>query len=141
MKKILFVFLDLLSIAFLAGGYAIQYFTKRKLGMVRWVVFKNKQLQEQMPVDVLKYAAAAFVLILAVFTLAGFLKKKAHRKKPDVVMAIFMAALTAGYLGFTILASENSIRSYYLVMPMIGAAALLQVIRNMIAVRTCKYEK
>ena len=67
MKKILFVFLDLLSIAFLAGGYAIQYFTKRKLGMVRWVVFKNKQLQEQMPVDVLKYAAAAFVLILAVF--------------------------------------------------------------------------
>ena len=56
-------------------------------------------------------------------------------------MAIFMAALTAGYLGFTILASENSIRSYYLVMPMIGAAALLQVIRNMIAVRTCKYEK
>ena len=35
MKKIIYTFLDLLTIAFLIGGYVFQYFTRKKLGMLR----------------------------------------------------------------------------------------------------------
>ena len=34
MKKIIYTFLDLLTIAFLIGGYVFQYFTRKKLGML-----------------------------------------------------------------------------------------------------------
>ena len=32
MKKIIYICLDLLTIAFLIGGYAFQYFTRKKTG-------------------------------------------------------------------------------------------------------------
>lgn len=32
MKKIIYTFLDLLTIAFLIGGYVFQYFTRKKTG-------------------------------------------------------------------------------------------------------------
>ena len=46
MKKISYIFFDLLTIAFLIGAYAIQYFTKKKLGMLRWVNYHNMQFQK-----------------------------------------------------------------------------------------------
>ena len=46
MKKIIYIFLDLLTIAFLIGGYAFQYFTRKKLGMLRWVNYQNMQIQK-----------------------------------------------------------------------------------------------
>ena len=45
MKKISYIIFDLLTIAFLIGAYAIQYFTKKKLGMLRWVNYHNMQFQ------------------------------------------------------------------------------------------------
>lgn len=141
MKKVLFIVLDILTIAFLVGGYVIQYFTKRKLGMMRWVVFKNSKWHEKMPLDVLKYAAVAVVLLLVLMVFRGFLKKRAYMSKNDMVMIFVMAALAAAYLGFTMFVSSDTVRAYYLIMPMIGAAALLQVIRNMVVVWTCRDEK
>lgn len=141
MKKVLFVVLDILTIAFLVGGYVIQYFTKRKLGMMRWVIFKNSKWHEKMPLDVLKYAAVAVVFLLALLAIRGFLKKRANMGLINTVMVFVMAALTVVYLGFTMFVSSDTVRAYYLIMPMIGAAALLQVIRNMAAVWTCKDEK
>ncbi len=46
MKKISYIFFDLLTITFLIGAYAIQYFTKKKLGMLRWVNYHNMQFQK-----------------------------------------------------------------------------------------------
>lgn len=141
MKKVLFVVLDILTIAFLVGGYVIQYFTKRKLGMMRWVIFKNSKWHEKMPLDVLKYAVAAVVFLLALLAIRGFLKKRANMGLINTVMVFVMAALTVAYLGFTMFVSSDTVRAYYLIMPMIGAAALLQVIRNIAAVWTCRDEK
>ena len=67
MKKIIYTFLDLLTIAFLIGGYVFQYFTRKKLGMLRWVNYQNMQIQKN-PVT------AAIVLIVLI--IVGYRKKK-----------------------------------------------------------------
>lgn len=91
MKKIIYTFLDLLTIAFLIGGYVFQYFTRKKLGMLRWVNYQNMQIQKNPVYDVLK--------------------------------------------------SIESFLAYYFLMPFLGAATLMQIIRNGIAVGTKKNEK
>lgn len=141
MKKVLFAALDLLSIAFLIGGYVIQYFAKRKLGMVRWLNFHERKVREAIQVDVLKYAAVIAVLILTVIIVRGFMKKRADLGRIDAVMITVLVILTVVYLGFTMFLTIEATPAYFLILPMIGAAVILQILRNAIAVWTCRNEK
>lgn len=141
MKRILFVLLDVLSIALLAGGYIIQYFTKRKLGMLRWVIYTETKIKEMMPVDILKYSAALVAVLLTVILVRSYLKKRKSIGSLDRVMIAFPVILAVLYLGCTLLMTSEVTRAYYLVLPLIGASTLVQLIRSGIAVWMCKDEK
>ena len=123
MKKIIYICLDLLTIAFLIGGYAFQYFTRKKLGMLRWVNYQNMQLQKNHVYDILKYITVAAAMVLIVLIIVGYR-----------ILGII-------YLGITVLKSIESFSAYYFLMPFLGAATLMQIIRNGIAVGTKKNEK
>ncbi len=70
MKKIIYTFLDLLTIAFLIGGYVFQYFTRKKTGD-----HQNMQIQKNPVYDILKYITAA-AMVLIVLIIVGYRKKK-----------------------------------------------------------------
>lgn len=76
MKKIIYIFLDLLTIAFLIGGYAFQYFTRKKLGMLRWVNYQNIQLQKNPVYDIVKYITVAAAVVLIVLIIVDIGRKK-----------------------------------------------------------------
>ncbi len=101
MKKIIYIFLDLLTIAFLIGGYAFQYFTRKKLGMLRWVNYQNMQLQKNPVYDILKYITVAAAVVLIVLSIVGYRKKKELLGKTDFVMIVIMQILGISYLGIT----------------------------------------
>ncbi|MBS4979805.1 MAG: hypothetical protein KHZ72_00310 [Lachnospiraceae bacterium] len=130
MKKIIDVLLDLLTVAFLAGAYIFQYFVKRKLGMVRWVNYKNMTLQEELPLDLLKYAALAIVVILACAVLAGIRKQGGRIEKSERIRAGVLAILAAAYAGVTVFVSAETWNAYYFVMPLLGLAVLMQILRG-----------
>lgn len=140
MKKIIYIFLDLLTIAFLIGGYAFQYFTRKKLGMLRWVNYQNMQIQKNPVYNILKYITVA-AIVLIVLSIVGYRKKKELLGKIDFVMIVIMQILGISYLGITVLKSIESLPAYYFLMPFLGAATLMQIIRNGIAVGTKKNEK
>ena len=140
MKKIIYTFLDLLTIAFLIGGYVFQYFTRKKLGMLRWVNYQNMQIQKNPVYDILKYITVA-AIVLIVLSIVGYRKKKELLGKIDFVMIVIMQILGIIYLGITMLKSIESPPAYYFLMPFLGAATLMQIIRNGIAVGTKKNEK
>ena len=81
MKKIIYTFLDLLTIAFLIGGYVFQYFTRKKLGMLRWVNYQNMQIQKNPVYDILKYITVAAAIVLIVLIIVGYRKKKEWKIK------------------------------------------------------------
>ena len=76
MKKIIYTFLDLLTIAFLIGGYVFQYFTRKKLGMLRWVNYQNMQIQKNPVYDILKYITVTAAIVLIVLILWDIGRKK-----------------------------------------------------------------
>ena len=141
MKRLLYIILDLLTVAFLVGAYVIQYFTKRKLGMLRWMNYQNMQFQKNASYGILKYITVLVALVLIILIIVGYKKRKEMMGKLNLVMIIIMSILEVVYLYVTVLLSTEKIASYYLVMPLIGAAVLMQIIRNGIAVGTKKNEK
>lgn len=130
MKRIQYVLFDLLTLTFLAGAYAFQYFVKRKLGMVRWLNYKNMKFQESMPLDQWKWIAVVLVVLLAVIVIAGCVKNRKKLGKIDWMMQGVMLVLVAVYAGFTLMQSVGTFQSYYFIMPLLGMAALMQVLRN-----------
>ena len=141
MKKLVYILLDLLTVVFMIGAYAVQYFTRKKLGMLRWVNYQNMQIQKNAVYGILKYITVVVAIIFIVMIIAGYKKKKAMMRKLDLVMIVIMSLLGIFYLGITVLKSIEVLPAYYFLMPFVGAAVLMQIIRNGIAVGTKKNEK
>ena len=141
MKKISYIFFDLLTIAFLFGAYAIQYFTKKKLGMLRWVNYHNMQFQKNEVYGIVKYITVVVTIVLIVVIFAGYKKKKEMLGKINLVMIVVMSVLGIVYLGITIFKSIETLPAYYFLMPLFGSATLMQIVRNGIAVGITKNEK
>lgn len=138
MKKILYIISDILIAALLAGAYILQYYAKRKLGMNRWIVFKVSKIKEALPVDTLRYTAAALVIVLVVLLVIKYGMHRREYKKMIFPMVVFMVALGIFYLIFTIGFSQESIRAYYLMLPLIGLCNLVQVIKVFAAMKLCR---
>ena len=138
MKKILYIISDLLIAALLAGAYIIQYFAKRKLGMNRWIVFKISKVKEALPIETLRYAAAAAVLVLAVLLIIVYSRRRKSYQKILLPMVIVTAVLAAVYLLFTLYFTQERIRAYYLMLPLIGLANAVQLGKTFAAMKLCK---
>lgn len=141
MKKVLYIISDLLIAALLAGAYIVQYFAKRKLGMNRWIVFRISKVKEALPIDMLRYVAVAAVLALAVLVLILYGRNRKAYRKILLPMVIVTIVLAAGYLGFTLYFSQERVRAYYLMLPLIGLANVVQLAKTFTAMKLCKVSK
>ena len=101
----------------------------------------NMQIQKNAVYGILKYITVVVAIIFIVMIIAGYKKKKAMMRKLDLVMIVIMSLLGIFYLGITVLKSIEVLPAYYFLMPLVGAAVLMQIIRNGIAVGTKKNEK
>ena len=103
--------------------------------------YQNMQIQKNPVYDILKYITVAVAVVLIVLIIMGYRKKKELLGKIDFVMIVIMQILGIIYLGITMLKSIESLPAYYFLMPLLGAATLMQIIRNGIAVGIKKKEK
>lgn len=69
MKKIGCILTAVIEIAALAGAYIIHYYTERKLGMIRYVNFKNMTWEREYPIEILKTSCVVVILTLTIATL------------------------------------------------------------------------
>lgn len=89
MKKISYIVFIILQIIFAYGIQLLNYFTKKKLGMNRWVVYHNMQISKIFVVDVLKYV----VLAITIFTTIKLVKVNAARMKHSNLLKLDAAIL------------------------------------------------
>lgn len=141
MKKILYIISDILMAALLAGAYMLQYYAKRKLGMNRWIVFKIAKIKDAVPIETMRYAAVAAVLVFAALLALNYGRHRKEYKKVVFLMVIFMAVLAAFYFVLTVCFSQESMRAYYLVLPLIGLCNLVQLIKVLVAMKWCRVHK
>lgn len=136
MKKVIYWIVNLLEIAFLVGAYLVNYFAPRKMGMARFVVYKNMMIEEQYTnLQGMKMLAVGVVILLAIITITLYFTK---RKNVKISMIIVTIIVTVLYCGFTMLNSKDTYVAFYLISPLIGCATLLQILKTLISVMFTK---
>lgn len=137
MRKITGMILDMLTLILLAGAYFIQYFTMRKLGMNRWVMYHQMKYQRLIAVDLWKNAAVLLALVLALLVLRSFCRRK-KRSFGGWLRMVILFLLVIFYAGFTAVVSMEKMRSYYLMLPLIGLSVVIQTARMCMVVWNCE---
>ena len=137
MKKLGYVLMVLLEAAALAGAYIINYLTNKKMGMARWVIYKNQGWERDYPMDTLKTAVMAVLILLTILVFLFFLKRKREAGKLLISMNVVMILLTLLYVSYTVISSRETMRAYYFLSLLFGIAAAVQILKTGAAVLMC----
>lgn len=124
MKKAIPIIFYIIEALLGVGAYVIYYLTRRKMGMARHVVYLNNKWKQAYPVERIRAGVIICILILAVIALLLLLREKDARFR--ILNLALTAALAAGFLGFTLLNSVETMRDYYQLCIVLSVQALLQ---------------
>ena len=138
MNKVFYVIAAILQIILLAGIYVVNYFTQKKMGMIRYVIYKNGVFEKSYPIEKLQYISIIVFIILMILVLGFYIKRKSKLNKSVLNMNIVMIVLTSAYAGFTLLYSTEDFRAFYFMSLMLGVATLIQIIKTFLSVFLCK---
>lgn len=139
MKKAGYILAVVLEVAALAGAWIVNYFATKKMGMARYVIYKNQKWGREYPLELIRNIVIAAVVICTVLALIVFIKKKV-KSKFILTMNVVMAALTAVYTGYSLISSTETMRAYYFISLLLGIAAIAQVIKTGVANLLCGEE-
>ncbi|MBL4934278.1 hypothetical protein JK636_00745 [Clostridium sp. YIM B02515] len=131
LKKIFYWISIILQVLFVIAAYVIQYFSMKRMGMMRYVVFKNHEWEAQYPITALKYAAIIFLIILCVAAILYVKTKKGNYIKDKKALPMLLAGivLTLIFVLFTLIFSTGNYRSYYFTSLILAIITLIQHIK------------
>lgn len=132
MKKALYILVSVFEAAFLAGAYLIQYFTRRKMGMARYVVYKNRVWELKYPMELMQYAVMGVIFILTVILTVLYIRYKGQRSIQITAMLAATVFLSALYIGFTLMNGTDSLRAYYFIDGIFALTAFIQVTKALL---------
>lgn len=140
-KKIFYIVTTILEVLMLIGAYMINYFTQKKMGMLRHVAHKNYVWEEKYPIANIQYASIIALIILMLLVLILYIKRKNMLKKIVTIMSIVMVILVLSFTGFILIYSTEEIRAFYYISAIFGLITLIQIIKTFIGVIWYKNEK
>ena len=129
MKKVLYLTASVLELALLIGAWVVNYFTNKKMGMMRYVVFKNNSWNQKYPLDMLKIMAIISVIVLTAVILVLLWKKLNQAGVAGKLPLVETAAISAVYTVFTLFWSVQKLRAFYFISGMLLLACVIQIIK------------
>ena len=138
LKKILYILTTVLEVCMLFGAYMVNHFTHTKMGMLRHVVHKNYIWEQLYPIQVIKNVCILSLLILMIFVLILYFKRKHMLRKIVTVMSIVMVLCVVIFTIFTLVYSAKEIRAFYYISTIFGLVTLIQIIKTLIGVICCR---
>lgn len=128
MKKILVAIVNVLTVLLVSSAYLLEYFTERKLGMVRWLNYHNANITDAVPVNAVKYLALACVALLAVAIVRRLWSKRGQVGVAPWLGAIFMVVVVVAYFIAVLMVTSEITKAWIFILAACGLAAVLQVL-------------
>ncbi|MBS6559578.1 MAG: hypothetical protein KH355_04855 [Clostridiales bacterium] len=132
MKKAFYFIGTIVEILLLAGIFIIHYFTQRKMGMARYVIYKNQGWNRKYPIELLSNLTSLILIGLTVIVLALLIKRIQRISKFVVLMSAIMVILVASYLIFTRVYSVEVMRDYYFISAFLALVSFIQIIKTFV---------
>lgn len=139
-KKILYIFTTVIEALILIGAYMVNYFTHKKMGMLRHVIHKNYVWENTYPIATIQYISVIIMIVLMLLVLTLYIKRKYILKKIVTIMNVVMVIFVLFFIGFTFVYSAEEVRAFYYISAMLGVVTLIQIIKTFIGVMLCKHE-
>lgn len=117
MNLIVYTIISIFQLVFAYGIHLLNYFTKKKLGMNRWVVYHNMQIDKILVVSILKYAFLIATIITTIKLLNIYIKKINMYKLLKIDLFILLAInviLVIITLAFN--TSSQKLNYYYIII-------------------------
>ena len=142
MNKIVNHILSFLQLIILAIVFLVQYFSTRKMGMMRHVVYTNQKWEVNYPIATYELGAIAVVAIIALIVGIKLFVKLKSENKDAIWMKIFalQMAVSIIYIGFSLIYSTEQIRSYYYINIGLLLTVFLQTMKSCIYLKTFKQQ-
>ena len=126
MKKLVAV-LNVLTVILMAGAYVLHYFSLRKLGMVRWLNFHSQNIENAIPLNVVKFIVLAVAVIL-IAVLAWRILKSPQRTGGAIANVVLAILVAAAYALVVFSISREVTKAYVFITIIVGVAASLQTL-------------
>lgn len=141
LNKVFYIVVSILQVLLLAGTYVVNYFTRKKMGMLRFVIYKNNNWENSYPIAQIQSLIIILFIVLMILTLVLYLKRKSQLNKNVLRANIVMVVLVSIYSGFNLLYSTEDFRAFYFMSAMLAVATFLQIAKTFFTVLLCKNEK
>ncbi|WP_347451245.1 hypothetical protein [Acetoanaerobium noterae] len=140
MNKIVNHILSFLQLIILAIVFLVQYFSTRKMGMMRHVVYTNQKWEANYSIATNELGAIAVVAIIALIVGIKLFVKLKSENKDAIWMKIFalQMAVSIIYIGFSLIYSTEQIRSYYYINIGLLLTVFFQTMKSCIYLKTFK---
>lgn len=112
------------------GAFVVRYFTNKKMGMARHVIFKNQSWEKAYPLEQWKLLSIVVLAVLLILVAILLIRRRGALSRYVMAEGFVMAAMTLYSLYFTLSNSAAVLRPYYFMSPMFAAAALIQILRT-----------
>ncbi len=135
MKKIFYWASTILQVVFLIAAFGIQFFSMKRMGMMRYIVYISGEWKMHYPIATLKYAAIAFLVVLSAIIIILYVKRKKDNYitgRKALPMLIVEVIITLVFVFFTLAYSTESYRSYYFSALILAIITLIQDIKILI---------
>ena len=131
------VILALYAVAILLFGAAdaVEYFTRTKMGMARHMVYLRGKVSAVLPVETLAAIVVAVAVLACAVVVALWVRSGKLKSISNIAAVVAAASLTALFTYHTFGTSLQDDRSYILVVPLLGLAALVQCANAALVVR------
>lgn len=141
LNKVFYIVVSILQVLLLAGTYVVNYFTRKKMGMLRFVIYKNNKWENSYPIAQIQSLIIILFIVLMILTLVLYLKRKSQLNKNVLRANIVMIVLVSIYSGFNLLYSTEDFRAFYFMSVMLAVATFLQIAKTFFTVLLYKNEK
>lgn len=135
MRKVAYILFTIVELLLLVGAYLVHFFTKKKMGMARFVIYKNKIWEREYPMELWKTFSILLIAILTISVVLYYFKKRGFISKITSVVTCTMLVTSALYTFFTTISSTKFMRAYNFVSPILGVVAVLQIIKSYVVIR------
>lgn len=141
LNKIFYIILTVLQVLLLIGTYVVNYFTRKRMGMLRFVIYKNINWEQTYQIERLQYLAIIIFVALMILVLAIYLKTKSQLSKNILNRNIIMVILIFIYSRFNLLYSTEDFRAFYFMSIMLAVVTFIQIVKVFFSIILFKNNK
>jgi len=113
MNKKISIGISIIQVVLVLGAYLIQRFAETRMGMMRHVVFKNREWETQLPIDMIKLGIVVCLTALIALMIIKYFRRKETMNLSHTTRVVSTIILSLMLIGYVLFLSTSDYISYY----------------------------